>query len=441
MSNHPSPKAPGSIHAALALLTAAYVLSYIDRTIIALMVGPIRADLGLTDTQFSLLGGLAFAIFYSTLGIPFGWWADRGNRPRIVALGIGLWSLMTMLCGFAKSFTALFLMRVGVGVGEAALSPSAYSLIAETYPADRVGRALGIYGTGIYLGVGLSFALGGVLVERLSALPPLDLGGLGSFAGWQQVFIIVGLPGLLLAPLALLVLREPRLERLRASAASGTQADNGQIRPAIFPWIGRNRVFLITHFLGFSSLSLAFNGYLAWMAEFLLRSFEVGKSTSGFGIGIIVLTLGVGGMLAGGYTADRLRQRGDLKGALTAACGGAIAMTPFTAIAPLMPSATLSLLAFAPIMALSAFCFGPAVIALQLATPLDLRARISALFLLVVNLAGIGLGGTVVAAISDFALGGDGTRLGEALGLAGGVSSLIGVPLLFIARRKMPTYE
>ncbi len=116
-------------------------------------------------------------------------------------------------------------------------------------------------------------------------------------------------------------------------------------------------------------------------------------------------------------------------------------MKPFAAIAPLMPSATASLLAFAPIMALSAFCFGPAVIALQLATPIDLRARTSALFLLVVNLAGIGLGGTVVAAISDFSLGADGARIGEALALAGGGSALIGVPLLFLARHKMPTYE
>ena len=179
MSSRRSGKSPASVHAALALLTAAYVLSYVDRTIIALMVGPIRADLGLTDTQFSLLGGLAFAVFYSTLGVPFGWWADRGNRPRIVALGVFFWSVMTMLCGFARSFTGLFLMRVGVGVGEAALSPSAYSLIAETYPPNRVGRALSIYGTGIYLGVGLSFVLGGVLVDRLSALPPIEIGFLG----------------------------------------------------------------------------------------------------------------------------------------------------------------------------------------------------------------------------------------------------------------------
>ena len=423
-----------SAHVALALLTAAYVLSYIDRTIMSLMVGPIRADLGLTDTQFSLLGGLAFAIFYSTLGIPFGWWADRGNRPRIVALGIGLWSLMTMLCGIARSFTMLFLMRVGVGVGEAALSPSAYSLIAETYPPEKVGRALGIYGTGIYLGVGLSFALGGFLVEKLSGLPPIEIAVLGTLAGWQQVFIIVGAPGIVLAPLALVLLWEPR-----ETAAAELPATAASIkRQPILPWMRENRIFLACHFLGFSSLSLAFNGYLAWQAEFLLRTFDMGKAESGFTIGMIVLTLGVGGMLAGGFAADRLRARGDLRGALTAASGGAIAMTPFAAIAPLMPGASASLLAFAPIMALSAFCFGPAVIALQLATPPELRARISAVFLLVVNLAGIGLGGTVVAAISDHILGGGGARLGEALAIAGGVSTLLGVPLLLVARKHMP---
>jgi predicted MFS family arabinose efflux permease len=433
-----TPRAPdplSSAHAALALLTAAYVLSYVDRTIMSLMVGPIRADLGLTDTQFSLLGGLAFAIFYSTMGIPFGWWADRGNRPRIVALGIGLWSLMTMLCGLARSFTMLFAMRVGVGVGEAALSPSAYSLIAETYPPERVGRALAIYGAGIYLGVGLSFALGGMLVEQLSALPPVVAPVLGTLAGWQQVFIIVGLPGIVLAPLALLVLKEPREVRARAAGAG---AISRQEPSRLLPWMATHRTFLLTHFLGFSSLSLAFNGYLAWQAEFLLRAFAMGKTQSGLAIGVIVLVLGVGGMLAGGVVADRLRARGDLRGALTAACGGAIGMTPFAAIAPLMPSAETSLLAFAPIMALSAFCFGPAVIALQLATPMALRARASAVFLLVINLAGIGMGGTVVAAISDHVLGGDGARLGEALALAGGASAFVAIPLLFAARKRMP---
>ena len=432
-SNPRSSDTLSSAHAALALLTAAYVLSYVDRTIMSLMVGPIRADLGLSDTQFSLLGGLAFAIFYSTLGIPFGWWADRGNRPRIVALGIGLWSLMTMLCGLARSFTTLFAMRVGVGIGEAALSPSAYSLIAESYPPERVGRALAVYGTGIYLGVGLSFALGGMLVERLSALPPVEAPLLGTLAGWQQVFIIVGLPGLVLAPLALLVLKEPRDQRAATGPAAAKQAP----RP-LLPWMASHRTFLITHFLGFSSLSLAFNGYLAWQAEFLLRDFAMSKSQSGLVIGGIVLVLGVGGMLAGGIVADRLRARGDLRGALTAACGGAIGMTPFAAFAPLMPSAEASLLMFAPIMALSAFCFGPAVIALQLATPTELRARGSAVFLLVINLAGIGLGGTVVAAISDHVLGGDGARLGEALALAGGASALAAIPLLFVARKRMP---
>lgn len=421
---------------ALALLTAAYVLSYVDRTIMSLMVGPIRADLGLSDTEFSLLGGLAFAIFYSTLGIPFGWWADRGNRPRIVAFGIAMWSLMTMLCGAARSFAMLFAMRVGVGVGEAALSPSAYSLIAETWPPERVGRALGIYGTGIYLGVGLSFALGGYLVEMLSALPPANWPLLGEMAGWQQVFVIVGAPGLLLAPLALIFLWEPREERRVAQLAADEPAPVAG--PPLFAWMRDNRAFLIAHFLGFSSISLAFNGYLAWEAEFLLRQFGMAKSASGFAIGMIVLVLGVGGMLAGGFASDWLRGRGDLRGSLTAAVAGLVLVTPFAAIAPLMQNASLSLLAFAPIMLLCAFCFGPPVIALQLATPPQLRARISACFLLVVNLAGIGLGGTIVAAISDHILGGNGTRIGEAMAIAGGVSALLAVPLVAYARKRMP---
>lgn len=414
---------------ALALLTLAYVLSYVDRTIVSLMVGPIRADLGLSDTQFSLLGGLAFALFYSTLGIPFGWWADRGDRGRIVALGIAVWSLMTMVCGFAKSFGVLFAARVGVGIGEAALSPPAYSLLAEKFPAERTGRALAIYSSGVYLGIGISFAAGGALVQSLSGNPPIDLGWMGTLAGWQQVFIIVGAPGLLLAPLALLLLPESRRNGKVLTAPAS---------PPIMPWLRTHKAFLLLHFFGFSMLTLMFNGYLAWEAEFLLREYRMARSDAGLAIGILTLVFGMSGMLAGGMVSDRLKERGDPRGALTAGLGGGIALLPFAAFSPLMPGSALALAMLAPIIFFSAFCFGCAITALQLSTPPTLRARVSALYLLVVNLAGIGLGGTAVAALSDFGLGGDGTRLGEAMAIIGGCAVSVAIPLLLLAKRRMP---
>ena len=428
-SSRTSLEVRSSARTTLALLTAAYVLSYVDRTIVALMVGPIRADLGISDTEFSLLGGLAFALFYSTLGIPFGWWADRGDRPKIIALGIAVWSAMTMACGLASRFTTLFLARIGVGIGEAALSPAAYSTIAETTPPQRLGRALSIYSAGVYLGIGLTFALGGMLVEAMTAAPPIDAGFLGELAGWQQVFILVGAPGLILAPLALLLLPESRRD--------GAAPEPGEA-PPILGWMRANRTFLLAHFFGFSMLTMAFNGYLAWQAEFMLRAYEIPKGDGGLMIGVIVLIFGVGGMLAGGQVADLLLGKGDRRGAMTAALYAVILLFPFAALSPLMPGVPLMVAFFAPIVLLSAFSFGPAIIALQLATPARLRARVSAVYLLVVNLTGIGLGGTAVAALSDGVLGGGGARIGEAMAIVGGTAVAIAIPLIWLARRTMP---
>ncbi len=406
---------------ALALLTAAYVLSYVDRTILSLMVGPIRADLALSDTEFSLLGGLAFALFYSLLGIPLGWWADRGNRPRIIALGIVLWSGMTILCGFATGFSGLFAARVGVGIGEAALGPAAYSLIAELYPRHKIGRALAIYGAGVYFGIGISFAAGGWLIEQLGQV---SLG----LAPWQAAFVLVGLPGLILAPLIALHLKDPR---------SGLGAGVSTSGPALMPWLRSHWRFIVPHFLGFAMLTMAFNGYLAWGAEYFFRAFGWSKANGGLALGLLVLFAGIGGMLSGGIVTDARTRAGDRRAPMSAAFGGALAMLPFPLLATTTGSPWLSLAALFPIIAGSAFCFGPAITALQLATPPGLRGRVSALYLLVVNLAGIGFGGTAVALVSDRMLK-DEALIGLAMGAVGGAGLMLAVPLLWLARSKMP---
>lgn len=412
---------------ALALLTVAYALSFIDRTILVLMVGPIRQDLHINDTEFSLLGGFAFGLLYALLGLPLGWWSDRGNRARIIALGIAVWSTMTMLCGLATSFAFLFAARLGVGAGEAALSPAAYSLIAETTPRERVGRAISIYATAIYLGTGLTFAVGGWLVERLTALPPRTLGSGWTLAGWQQVFLLVGAPGLLLAPLALKFL----------PGGGDRTPSRSEPLPPLMPWLRENRRFVIGHFLGFSMLTIVYNGYLTWEAEFLLRNFGMPKSVGGLMMGAVILIFGTSGMLIGGMIADRLRNRGDTAGALTAAVRIAIVLVPFAVIGPLLPSPWLVIAALAPVLLLTSAAFGMALTALQLATPPQLRARVSAIYLLVVTLVGIAPAGTIVAALSDYVLGGGGTRLGQAMALVGAIGAIVSIPLLRLARQGM----
>ncbi|MFZ4748038.1 MAG: MFS transporter [Sphingomonas sp.] len=416
---------------ALALLTTAYVLSFVDRTILVLMVGPIRADLHINDTEFSLLGGFAFGVLYALLGIPLGWWADHGNRSRIIALGIAFWSVMTMLCGLATNFLSLFAARVGVGAGEAALSPAAYSLIAETTPRERVGRAISIYATAIYLGTGLTFALGGWLVDRLTALPPRNLGAGWSLAGWQQVFLLVGLPGLVLAPLALKLLPQGRARTVSPSHAL----------PPLMPWLRANRGFVLGHFAGFSMVTIVYNGFLTWEAEFLLRNFGLPKSVSGLMMGLVILVFGTSGMLIGGMIADLRRSRGDAADVLILAKQISLGLIPFVVVGPLLPSAWMVIAALAPLLLLTSAAFGLALTSLQLATPPQLRARVSAIYLLVITLVGIAPAGTIVAALSDYVLGGGGTRLGEAMALVGAIGAIASIPLLSLARRCMPGDE
>ena len=179
----PEPEAPwpNPLYAwfVVGVLMLAYMNSFIDRQILSLLVEPIRADLGISDTQVSLLAGLAFSIFYTLMGVPLARLADQSNRRNIILVGIGSWSIMTALCGAAQNFWQLFLARIGVGVGEAALSPAAFSMIADYFPKQRLARAISVYSMGVYFGAGLALMIGGVVIKMVSALPPTVLPVIG----------------------------------------------------------------------------------------------------------------------------------------------------------------------------------------------------------------------------------------------------------------------
>lgn len=194
---------------ATGVLMTAYVLSYLDRQILYLMVDPIRKDLHITDFQYSLLTGAAFGIFYTLMGLPIGWLADKTNRIRLITIGITAWSIMTGLCGFAQSYGTLFLARVGVGVGEASLSPSAYSLLSDWFDKVRLPRAMSIYAFGLFIGAGAALILGGEIIGAVQRMPGLTLPLVGTLKSWHLVFLIIGLPGLLVA-LWVSTLKEPK---------------------------------------------------------------------------------------------------------------------------------------------------------------------------------------------------------------------------------------
>ncbi|NKB39064.1 MAG: MFS transporter [Gammaproteobacteria bacterium] len=378
----------------VAVLMLAYTFSFVDRQILSLMVGPIRRDLGISDTGFSLLSGFSFAVFYTLMGIPLGRYADNHSRRNLVVVGILFWSLMTTLCGFARQFWQLFITRMGVGVGEAALSPAAYSLISDYFPKEKLGKAISVYGTGIYLGAGMAFVVGGLVIEWLSNTPPLHIPLLGTLRAWQLAFIVVGLPGVLFALLALTI-REPS----RQGASSGQNSI--PLREVIQFVFSRWQTF-VPYILGISFISLFGYGVFAWFPEFIHRTYQWKIGDAGIVTGVIVLVFGSAGIISGGIFADTLMHRGYKDAHLRAVFIGACCLVPFAILFPLMPDANWAFTLFAGVMFFTSFHYGIIPSGLQIVVPNRMRGQISALYLFVNNIIGLGFGPTLVGLLTDY---------------------------------------
>lgn len=379
----------------VAMLMVAYIVSFVDRQVITLLVQPIRRDLGISDTEISLLMGFAFAIFYVTMGLPIARLADARSRRAIISTGILLWSLATACCGLARNFWQLFLARVGVGVGEAALTPAAYSMIADYFPADKLGRAIGVYATGLFLGAGLAMVLGGYVVGLVSDAGAVRLPLVGTLHPWQLTFLIVGAPGLLLAVLIYVTVREPRR---RNQAAAGRQVPIRELGG--FLWLNRRAFGCI--FFGYAAGGMAFNGFLFWIPEFIRRTYGWDIADAGMVFGAELALLGGAGVMAGGALSDWLTKRGVEDAPLRCAALFFTLSLPVMAVTPLMPTTASAI----PMLGLMAFVISLqqalSPVALQLITPNEMRAQVVAVFFLVANLIGIGGGATVIAMLTDY---------------------------------------
>lgn len=403
------------------VLMIAYTFSFIDRSILSLLVSPIRSDLNISDTQFSLLHGIAFALFYTGLGIPIARLADRYSRKHIISIGIFVWSIATAICGLARNFAQLFLSRMMVGVGEAALSPAAYSMITDSFPKNQLGRALAVYNTGAFFGTGLAFVIGGVVVSAVSGVTITGVPLVGELKGWQLTFFIVGLPGLLIALLCI-TLKEP--ER--------SYVNDEQIPVAeVLKFMRGNGLTFATHFLGFSALTLFFNGFMAWTPALINRRFELPTGEAGIYLGYIVLVFATAGILAGGWIADWYSRQGYANAPIRTGLIAALALIPLGAAAPLMPNLTWTLVIFCPLMFFISFPWAAAAAAIQLVAPGRMRAQISALYLFVVNLTGIGFGPTAVALFTDYVFGDD-NALPYSLAIVGPLSAIVASVLLYL---------
>lgn len=383
------------------VLMVLYVFSFIDRQILGLLVEPIKREFGVSDTQVGLLQGLTFAVFYCTLGIPAGWLVDRFSRRWIVAIGVFLWSIAATACGMAASFWQLVAARMGVGVGEAALSPSAYSLIGDAFPRERLGRALGVYNMGIPIGSGLALILGGLVVNAVSTSDAVHvLPVLGEVRSWQMVFIVTGLPGVLLCLLMFTVREPPRRGLLMAEGETPRHVSMGETLRFVWDRIG----FFGPFFVAVGLLSIIGYGLLGWLPTAFHRRFDVPVGDVAIVNGVFTLVLNTAGIFLSGRIADGLSGRGVVDAAMRICLVIAVLNTLWGTVGPLMPTLGGAYVLLALMACTMSVYTAMAPLAINLVTPNQMRGQVAALYLLMNNMIGLGLGPTLMPMVSDYLL-------------------------------------
>ncbi len=410
------------------VLTLLYVFSFIDRYILALLVEPMKRDLAINDTQMSLLMGFSFAVFYCLFGLPLGRLADSRRRTVIIAAGCFVWSLMTAACGLARNYWHLLLLRMGVGIGEATLSPAAYSLITDYFPKERLATALSVYTTAIHIGTGFAFIFGGAVVAFVGSESSMTLPIVGSLRPWQTVFFIVGVPGLALV-LLMRTVREPArraLNRARTSVASSAAASIplGEV----WCYFAANKGTLLCHCLGFTLSSLT--SYTTWGPTLFIRNYGWSAAEAGIVSGLLMSTVGVLGILAGGHFADHLARRGYADANMRLGLIATLAWFPTGILFPLMPTGLSAVALLIPTYFMVSAPWGAAAAALQQVVPDRMRGQAAAVYLLAVNLIGLGVGPTAVALLTDFVFEDD-SALNLSLLIVGTVSHIAAALLLW----------
>ena len=397
------------------ILMIAQVFSFIDRMIMGLLVGPIRSTFQISDTEYSLLAGFAFALFYGVMGLPLARIADSKSRRGLIATGIAVWSVMTAVCGLAKGFWTLFFARVGVGVGEATLSPAAYSIITDYFPKRVLATALSVFTIGVTVGSGLAYMIGGKIVGYVDSLGQLTLPVIGDVHGWQLTFFVVGIPGLLVAMLMFTV-KEPLRKGLMHGEASGKPLPLSEV----FGFFKGNARALMSHIIGVTLFIIPVYGLNIWGPTYLIRTFGYSRADAGWTFGMVMLVAGTLGLLVGGRLADRYFARGHYDAYSKVILGSIVCMMPFTVALGFVASPGVAIAVLGIATFFSAFQGGIGAGTLQLMTPNEIRGQAAAVYFLSSNLIGLGLGPTIVASFTDFVFKDD-AAIGQSLALTGAI--------------------
>lgn len=414
------------------------VVAFIDRQIINLLVEDIKRDLAVSDTQISLLQGFAFVILYATAAIPLGRLADRTNRRIFITIGILVWTGAAVACGLAQSYEQLFVGRIFIGIGEAVLTPAGFSLLADYFRPRRLALPISVFTGASFFGSGIALLVGGWIIGLLGAMHAVRAPLLGEIHAWQAAFLLGATPGLVVALLFFLTVREPR--RRVATLAGGAPAPADPARPLS---LRETLAFCVMHwpvflaiFLGLSLLGGAQFSLGAWTPAFFIRVHGWTAEQIGYAYGTLFLTCGAFGVVAGGWIADRLHARGYRDANLRTAMLAALCSAPFALAFPLVADPRVAVALLAPMMLFGTMPFGAGTAVIPIVAPPQLRAQLTAVYLLVANFVGQAGGPWMVAVLTDrvfgspLAVGRSLTIVAPALLLAGAALIAFGLPAL-----------
>ncbi len=371
---------------ALGVLTLAYASSHVDRQIMGMVLEPIKQELMVSDTAMGFLVGLTFAIFYATLGMPIAMLADRSHRRNIITAAITIWSVMTVLCGYAANFVQLALARIGVGIGEAGSSPPSHSIISDLFPVETRGTAMGIYALGVNGGLLIAYLAGGWLIDNV---------------GWRLTFVWVGLPGLVIAAILFLTTIEPRRGGSDAPAAPGSSPANADLPKFTAVWGHMWHTRSIRHLtLGAAVAGFVGYGFVLWMPAFLVRSHGLSATEVGLVLALFTGIIGGLGTFTAGRLADTLARRDERWRAWVVAIGKS-AYVPFLAAVFMVDELWLALVLYTVPAFFGGFYLAPTFALIQGLVSLRMRALASSIVLFILNIIGLGFGPQLVGFLSD----------------------------------------
>jgi MFS family permease len=392
---------------ALGVLTVGLLIATIDRTVIQLLIGPIKRDLGLSDLQVSYLIGPAFVIVYAFLGLPIARLADRHSRRLIIGIGIAFWSLMTALCGIAGTYRQLFWARAGVGAGESSFAPATFSILTDSFPPRQLPRALAINAMGFTCGTALATIVGGAVIEAFSDIGPVVLPVAGQIRPWQLVFVAVSLPGFVLA-LVMATVHEPRRHGLITGSASLVDGKPRAVPiPEILRFVGEEWKTFAPIFIAMGIKTMLTFGTTGWMFEFFSRTYGWATPQTAYRIGVISLILSPLGLLAGSWLAERLARRGHDDANIRVLQIATVAVVPTSILYPLMPDPYWALTLAGLNLFIASLGIAPANAALQIVTPNEMRGQVRAAYQFVFNVVGYASGPVFVALFTDLVFGSD----------------------------------